>query len=298
MNEEVPVVSLEDDDHPAPVEPPPPASVAAPPAEPVPAGDPEDIDPNDADLLKDEKRVRGLIAELSRKRTEVRDLKPQAERAAQLEAEVAQNRPYVEFLKANPALLQPKPAPVETPPDPAADPDAVAAAQLYDFYTPEGKPDAVKGARHLQMVRQEAQRITQQAVQPWQQASAQEKSNQNFHAVLQMKDPEGHSPSPEAVTAVWKQVLSEPNGLAITSDQRSAAFLAMAALGIDRMTKKPGVKPPPPALETEPSGGTPRTRPSLSGLEERVAADRGRTPAQWAKLTEGHQAGRASVLED
>lgn len=264
---------------------------------PPPAAD-EEIDPNAVDL-KDEARVRGLLAELSRQRGVVRDLKPKAERAAALEQEIAQARPYVDFLRSNPDLLKPRPT---TPAaDPQADPEAMAAAQLYDFYTPKGEPDLVKGAAHVRMVRQEAQRIAQQTIQPYAQQSAQEKSNFNYHAVLQMKDPQGRTPSPEAVTQIWRQILSEPNGLAITADQRAAAFLAMAAFGIDRMTHKAPGDPVPragPVLETEASGGHPRSRPAMSATEERIAAQRGIKPEKWQELTKGFVAGRSTILED
>ncbi len=295
MSDDSNLTSLEDDDKPAEISAPvaedstPPADIIVQPV--VADEDPATVDP------KDEEKVRGLLAELSRARKAVRDLKPQAERMQQLQAEADQMRPYMDFVKANPDLLKPRAAALVSVPDTTEDPDAIAAAQLYDFYTPEGKPDAKKGAAHLRMVRQEAERITQAALAPIAQRTLQEQSDANFHAVLQMKDGDGRSPSVEAVTAIWKQVLSEPEGLKVTSNREAAAFLAIQSFGIDRMRKgKPAA--PPPVLETEASGGVPRKNVEMSAMEQRIAADRGRSPSKWQEYNKGFQPGRPTVLED
>lgn len=301
MTDDANLTNLEDD---GPETPP-----AAPVAETTPEQTPpvaatteaDEIDPNDADLLKDEGRVKGLLAELARKRAENKELKTKAQRVEEIEQWAQQNRPYVEFIQQNPDFLkrQQQPQPVQEPAKPADDPDAIEAAKLMDFYTADGKPDTERGRKWLDLQDRRANKAAQAAVQPWEQQTMQERSNQNFYRVLQMQDADGNKPSEQAVRAVWSQVLQDPGGLKITSDPRAATFLALAAIGADRMTKK--APPQPPAKEpviTEPSGGNTVHAAKLTPLEETIARARGVQPAKWQELTKGYRPGRTNVIEE
>ena len=86
-------VSLEDDPAPAPAPGPP----AEPPPPPVAAVPDEEPEPDQVD---------GLLGALRATRAENKALKQTAARVAELEQQVNQARPYVDFLRTNPGLMQ------------------------------------------------------------------------------------------------------------------------------------------------------------------------------------------------
>lgn len=277
-----------EDDTPAP-EPPAPPVAAAPPAEPATPPE-EDADLADPELLKDEAKLRAILAETSRVRRQNRELKPQAERAAQLEQELNQTRPYVDFLKNNQNLMQ-RPAPAAEPAP--QDPMAATIAAKMDLYTPEGKPDVARGAELAQMLRGMAQQVAQQTIAPMQEHSAQQRSAHNFQVALQTQDAAGRMPSPQALAAVWRTVPANQS-----ADPNVAAVLALTALGLDSVSTKPAPQAPAQSpVVTESQGGA-RPRAALSQLEASVAKDRGVSDAKWQDLTKGFQSGRSHQLED
>ena len=220
-------------------------------------------------------------------------------RAQQLEAQAQQNEPILALLRNNPGLLQrPEPPPVPVP-SPTDDPDALEAARLMDFYTPKGEPDTIKGAAWLALQDRRSTRIADQRVQPLTQQTQLERANLNFQKALAIKDPAGNPINPQNLRAVWAQVQNEPNGVNILADSQAAAFVAAAAMGLQTLTTQPTVAPVlPPPLVTEPSGGTVGRRQTVTELETRVAAERGRNVEQWAGLTKGHVAGRPNLVEE
>lgn len=239
----------------------------------------------------------GLLAALRAERDTSKTLKDRAALADTYAQQLADARPYVEFLRANPHLMTPRAA--EPPPAPKeADPDAVEAAQLMDFYKPDGQLDVDKGAKYLALQDRRAGRVTQEAVRPYREQSLQEKSAQNFALALGLKDPQGNSPSREALNTVWKTLSVED-----TANVEIAATLAMLAMGADRMMGKapaarPAAAPIPAPLVTEGSGGHQAAPGALSRLEEGIVQHRGMTAAKWAEHTAGFQPGRSNVLED
>lgn len=287
MPDDVVLNNLEDDvPVPEPVAPVPEPVAVAP-------ADGEDIDPNAVDL-KDETRVRGLLAELSRQRGTVRDLKAKAGEVDQLRQAFNEAKPYVEFLRNNPTLMQQRqPEPVQPQQD---DPRALEIAKGLDFYTAEGKPDVARGAAHLRLLREEARAIAAETVQPMVQDTTRQRSAANYQSLLQMKNAAGQPlVTEQALRAVWG---TQPADL--TAQPEVAAWLAMAALGKETWDKShtKHVPVPPPALETEGSGGNARTRQTISDLEEGIVKERGMTAAKWNEHTKGYQAGRGNVLED
>ena len=230
-------------------------------------------------------------------RDETRALKERAAQADQLEAQWREAQPYVEFLRNNRELLiqRQQPEPTPAPAAPQADPDALEAARLMDFYKPDGTPDTEKGARWLALQDKRGERIADARVRPLLQQTAQDQASINFQRALQIKDANGETPSLESLQAVWQAMPAD-----LVADQRVAGVLAATALGLDRMRtpRKATVPIPSPALVTENSGGNPRTRPVLSPLEERIASERGISATKWAENTRGYQPGRPAVLED
>ena len=257
----------------------------------------EDLDLNAIDV-KDEQRVRGLIGELSRKRAENRTLKEQATKAAQLEAENAQLRPYADFLKNNPQVLQPPRQPDPVPTQPEADPDAVEAARLMDFYTADGKPDVDRGARWLALQDRRSSRAAQQAVQPMQQESVHAKAQANYTQLRTWANSAGVKQ--QIIDGLWTAAAGEPGGLETLAKPDSLRAIALMAMGANAMaTPKQPAAPAQAPVVTEPGGGratTPAMR--LSGLEERTLAQKGLSAAKYEELTKGFKPGVSNVLED
>lgn len=290
-----------EDDNPAPAAPvaeaPPPAAPEAPPiaAAPEPAAE---ADLNAVDV-RDEQRVRAIIGELSRLREQNRTLKPAAEKVAQLEAELNQSRPYLDFIRANPHLLQPRqPEPQTAPAKPAPDPDAEEAARLMDFYKQDGTPDVDRGARWLALQDKRSGRVAQQAVQPWAQQNVQERANANYGQLRAWSQQQGIRP--EIVDGIWNSARNEPNGLQALANPDSVRALALLALGAHSMaTPKQPAPPAQPPVVTEASGGRVNVAAArLSPIEEQVLKQRGMTQTTYESLTKGFKPGASNVLEE
>lgn len=287
MSDELPpgTQSLEDE----PSSPPPAAEPAAPAAAPPEADKPAEVESVE---VGGEKYV--PVSALQAERQRRQELQQKAARADELEQFAREAQPYVQFLKANPQVMQPRPEPPPQTGPPPADPDAIEAAKLYDFYRADGTPDVERGARAVAMMEKRAGRITQQAIQPLQQSSAQEASTRNYALALQMKDADGRTPNPDILRTLWQNL--EPRH---TADQAVASIMAAAALGMERMTTKSGPAPPTrDPVVTEPVGAAPRQAAPMTELETRVAAHRGADAKRWSEATKGFRANRPSPLED
>ena len=286
-------VSLEDDAPAAPL--PLPAGVAAPVGSGGPANDAPPVAGVEAEPEPDQ--VDGLLAALRAVRADNKGLKEKAARVDQLEQEVHAARPYVEFLRNNPGLTQQRQEPQAPPPDPAADPDALEAAQLMDFYTPDGKLDTARGAKWLKLQDGRAARTTQSTLQPMVQQTQEERAVANYRGALALKMPDGQTVNKQAFDALWVQL-----DRAQQADPNAVGLVALATFGAQGMMRKPGAPPvPPPAglpVVTEGAGGTPRPAGRLSELERTIAKNRGIPEAKWQEHTKGHQAGRPMPLED
>lgn len=290
MSDEI-LTSLEDDA--APVVPPPaPAAVAAP-AEPA-APDPEKPAEVDAVEVGGQKYV--PLGAVKAEREKRQAVEKEAARAVDLERQLNELRPYAEFVKANPQLLQPRPEPVAPAvPAPVADEATATLAKALDLYdSTTGQLDLPRAKMIRSLISSEAKAISDAAVQPLQARNAQEQSAMNFQRALQVVDADGAKPSEASLRAVWQSMPA-----ADTADPRVAGILAMTALGMDRLTKRSPVAPPPQApAVSEASGGNPTTRPALTDLEQRIAKERGMTQAAWQDRTKGFTRGTANTLED
>ena len=294
------LMNLEDD---GPALPPPEPVPASPePAVPVAAAPEADaeLDLNAVDL-KDEGRIRGLIGELSRLRSERKDLKGAKEQLSQLQQQVAEMKPYADFVRNNPQLLQPRQPEPQTPPPPDADPDAIEAARLMDFYRADGTPDVERGAKWLALQDKRANRVAQTTIQPLQQQSLQERANANYVMLRNFKLANGAALKPEIVDGLWQAAAREPNGLQTLANPESVRALALLAMGAQAYaTPQQPAAPAAPPVVTEASGGRPSLAPvRLSALEERVLSQHGHLNAtKYADLTKDFKPGRANVLED
>lgn len=286
------VVNVEEDGPEIVPEAPPPAAVVAAPETPVPPAEPEDKAAEvDAVEVGGQKYV--PLAALKGERRQRQALQEKAAKADQLEAYVADARPYVEFLKNNPDLLKPRPQAPAAPAEPTHDPQAESLAKTLDLYTADGKPDLARANTLQQLITSTAQSIADKAIGPMHERNHQDQSARNYQIALTVKDADGRSPSPESLTQIWRTMPAHQ-----TADPNVASILALTALGLDRVSKKN--PPPAPAhapIVTESPGGSVR-RPSLSQLEANIARDRGISESKWQELTKGHVAGRPQTLED
>lgn len=272
----------------APVAPEPPV-VAAPDAE---------IDINSIDI-KDEGRIKGVIGELSRIRAENRTLKTQAERAGQLEQQLNEAKPYVDFLRNNQHLMQPRqPEPVAPPPE--ADPDLVETARTLDLYTSDGKLDLEKAGKVLAIQDRRAGRVAQTTIQPMQQQTMQSQAHANYQMLRSFKMADGQVLRQEIVDGIWQATAREPNGLQTLSNPDSVRALALLAIGAQAMTTRSQPAPPvAPPVVTEASGGRGSLQPQrLSAIEERVLQNKGLSATKYQELTKDFKPGVSNVLED
>ena len=281
LEDDAPVAAAPD---PAPVPDPPPVEAQA---------APEDDEPEVVDIGGQKAVPYAVVKEL---REKVRNLSDKAAKADQLEAWQRENEPALRFLQNNKDLLIQRVAPEPAAPTaPQVDPDAREAALLMDFYKPDGTPDDERGAKWLALQEKRASRIADQHLAPIRQRTQQEQASVNYQMARQVKDSNGNTPSEASLRAIWSQMPPE-----LVADQSVAGVLATLALGLDQLNgaKKPTIAAPPPALVTESSGGHPRTRPTLSALEERIASERGVSATKWQEQTRGYTPGRAMSLED
>lgn len=271
-----------------------PVEDATPPA-PDPVAPPAEDEPDAVEVAGQRVVPLGVVKDL---RDKVRQLTEKAEKADQLEQWQRENEPALRFLQNNKDLLVQRvqePAP-KAPAEPAFDPDAREAALLMDFYKPDGTPDDERGSRYLALQDRRAGRLADDRMRPVLQRTQQEQASANFQMARQFKDVNGESPSDASLRAVWSAMPPD-----LVADQQVAGVLTALALGLDRLNgpkRGPSVAVPPPALVTEGSGGNPRTRPTLSAFEERIAGERGVSATKWQENTRGFTPGRAQALED
>lgn len=281
-----------EDDGPAPVE----EAAPAPAVEAAP--EPPQADPDEADAVDIGGQKAVPLAVVKELREKVRNLSEKAQKADALEAWQRENEPALRFLQNNRDLLIQRAQPAAPPPPsvPSVDPDALEAALLMDFYKADGTPDADRGAKWLALQEKRANRIAEAQLAPIKQRTQQEQANVNYQLARQVKDANGNSPSEASLRAIWSNLPPD-----MVADQQVAGMLAALALGLDQLNapkKAPAVPLPPPALVTESSGGHPAAKPTLSPLEERIAADRGVSQTKWQENTRGYRPGRAMTLEE
>lgn len=289
MSENVENLTNVEDDAPEPV-------VAAPPVAPVVPPEPPP-DPDEADAVEVNGSPLVPLTALKAARVELKAAKERASQADNLSAQLAQLQGQLAgYQQVTQQLRQPQAPAAPTKPD--VDPRAVTFAQRLDLYKQDASgqavPDTEKAAEILGIIAQVAGQQAQQQLGPLQERSNQERSANNFIWASQQKAPNGQKVNQELLTQMWQKFPA-----AHTADPNVAYTLVLTALGADTMRQ--AQQPAPPAgnpIVTEPVGGNPRSRPVMSGLEERIARERGVDANKWSELTKDFTKGRTTVLED
>lgn len=275
------------------------------PAEAVPAADPppEGEKPAEVEAVEVGGQKYVPLSVVLAEREKRQQLVPLAQRAQEQDAWIAANRPYIEFLQANPDFLkrQAAPEPVPQAPAPEMDEAALRYARRMSLYDATGVPDVGTARAILNEHAEEARREAQRAVQPLLDQQIQAKAAQNYGLVAQMAQAQGVDPA--IVQFLWAESQKQGvDGLRMWADDGNARSFALMAAGAQAMWKQrqpqAGTPKPPAPVFTEASGGVPSARPAISRLEERVAAERGVSAKAWSETVAGFKPGQTNILED
>lgn len=283
----------------APVEPPSAQAPIKATQEPPPQAPPEEEDHPDAVEVQPGVKMVPLSA-LHGVREELKALKPVAQKAQQLEQQVAQFAPYVQFLQAHPELLtptQPQPATPQAP-APQDDPALVELARTLDLYTADAKPDTVRAAKIRDLTRAEAQTVAQQTVQPIQEGAWEQGAAHNLTWMINQKDAFGRPLEESYVIESVRSIYgSLPRGeaLRVLADKRVAELITDIAVSRQSRGKAytaPPQAPTAPALHVESAGGA-----TPVNVSEDHTKRLGVSHDKYVAAANRYQPGKSNVLE-
>jgi hypothetical protein len=241
------------------------------------------------------------IAAIVALRKEVQSLKPLAQKAQQLEQELNEARPYAEFLRANPQLLQrsePTPQPQVQPQD---DPELIELAKTLELYNPQtGQPDTARAAKIRDFNQKTAQQIAQQAIAPVQERTYEQQAAQNLHNIANTyRDADGRTIETEYLTKAVQTItasLPKNEALRVLADPTVAQVVGLVAQGLQAQGRKtPPKAPDAPPLHIESAGGA--TDVPLSDGSRRLARMVGRSEKEWTESAKRYVPGRSNSLE-
>lgn len=268
--------------------------------------DPTTAEPEGTVEVEGDKKVplSALVAE----RREKQALKQKAEQFDQMVGYVQSVKPYIEFLQNNPGLIsqtQQTAAPTQTTTT-QVDEKAETLARTLDLYTADGKPDVKRAQVMLKLVDDTAEAKAAERVKPVQERTLQSEANYQKSRAGVTVSPEGYAPDPMIFENVWNrspldQKSTEEGALAIWG---MALGLSMAngsarrgAMSAQRQAPQQTQQLQAPVYTETPGSRTP-TKPSLTGLEQKIAELRGLNDKTYHERTKGFTPGRTNALED
>ena len=228
--------------------------------------------------------------------------RPTAEDHAALKQQLDEARPYAEFLRNNPHLMQPQAppaAPVVQPQDDAELIELAKTLELYDAQT--GKPDTKRADVIRNMTRTTAQQIAQQTIAPVQERTYEQQAAQNLHQVANtMKDADGRTIDQEFMATAIRTItanLPKAEAMRVLADPTVANVVGLVAQGLQAQSRKTPAQPAqlPPALHVESAGG--QTDIQMSEGSRRLMRATGRTESDWTTAAKKYTPGRSNVLE-
>lgn len=263
-----------------------------PPVEPSAQEPAEDDIPDAVELQAGVKYVPiGVVRAL---REELKTVKPLAQRAQELERESADNRAIVEFIRANPQLMQPPAAPVAAPQ--SEDPALIEYARTLDLYTADGKPDTTRAAKLREMTRADAQAIAQQAIAPMQEVTHEQRAATQIQQLVNG----GIAPEfiAEAVRHVLPQQMPKAEALQVMASPHVMNLIKLTATGLQASAKAAA---PAPAVVAAPDNPPLYREPAGGGTPLQVSEDHtkklGIKHDDYVKAASRYVAGRANSLE-
>lgn len=280
---------------------PPPAVVEPPAAEPEPQT-PEQEDaaldaqiaeqaielPDGTDKLVPLSAVTNARAKITALRSELATLKPNAEKAGQLETQIQQLQQQLNTVlplaQAYQAAVQAQPAPAaETGPTPEERRDLEELARDNDYYKLDGTLDIEKAQRLQARIDRAAELKARQEVAPMQAQTIQAQSHAMLASARATKAPNGQQPDPEILATVWSRL--DPS---VTATKEGAIQAWNVALGYSvALGKVPGGAAPkaeiPPPLLTERAGGRDTVAPVLNESDRQAARSMGMSEKEYAE---------------
>lgn len=241
------------------------------------------------------------LSALQAMRKELKDLKPKADKAANMEKYVNESKPYIEFLKNNPHLLQQQqapPAPAQEAPS-ATDEEAEEYARDLDLYTQDGKLDMTRARRRIDRDRARFQKEAQSVIQPLREQSMIQRAEANLLTASQTKDAMGRPLEEKYLAQTVQQItgnLSREKAIEVLADPNVANLLAQQA-AVAQFQDKPHtpVEKPGEPLYVEGQGGGHQY--AMSEDERRLARAAGISEKNWTASAKKFQPGKPMPLE-
>lgn len=162
------------------------------------------------------------------------ELQPQVQRMAQVEQQIAEIRPYAEYIKQHPELIEQAAsgtAPSRTTPQPEDDIEARDTAEDLGLYTADNKLDIARARRILDRATANAEKKLEKQLEPMRRQNAEGQAAQMRERLYGLKAKDGVTPiaTRESLDEMAKvlppDLLAQPN---------VAFFVALAAAGFDK----------------------------------------------------------------
>ena len=228
--------------------------------------------------------------------------RPKAEDFEQLRAAYEEARPYVDFVRANPALTTTvEPAPVPVQPD--DDPQLVELARVMELYDAQtGKLDTKRAQMLRDMTRREAEAIAEARLAPVRETTQEATATDNIKRMMSDYAAQGQAiEAPYLLQAVGSITKSMPkaDAMRLLSDPQVVEVIGLTALGMQakgRPRSAAPAQPVAPPLYTEGAGGV-RPEVPMSEGSKRLARLTGKSEKEWTESAKRYVPGRANSLE-
>jgi hypothetical protein len=206
----------------------------------------------------------------------------------QIDAKLLEFAPYVEAIKANPAIVDAvqkatRPSHPNTI-QPEDDREAIEWADENRLITSTGELDVALARRQLDRLEKIAQRQAQAQMAPLRQSEAQRATMHNKEQARQVKLADGsRAVSDQSIEEAFSLLADVPE---LTANPQVAALMPVIAAGLDVFKgRRPSVRQPveyPDPLYTEPAGGARRQAPMNAELA-RIVGKVGLTEKDMAR---------------
>lgn len=217
------------------------------------------------------------------------------QQVAELTAQLQQLAPRAQAYDAAVAAQHAAPAQPQQP-SPEETQQLESIARIFDFYKTDGTFDLDKAKAHRDLVRHEAQTISQQAVAPIANHAIAQASQAWLRSAKAFAAPNGEKPDPTVLDNIWSRL--DPR---LTATKEGAQQAWVAALGYTRAAAtaaaaaQPGAQPGapqggqppaaqeeiPPPLFTERAGGRDAQPVTLSEKEQKYLKDTGMSEKEY-----------------
>jgi len=228
--------------------------------------------------------------------------RPKLDDFVALRAAYEEARPYVDFVRANPALTTPgehAPAPVQHEDDPQLV-ELARTMELYDART--GLPDTKRAQVLRDMTRHEAETIAEARLAPVRETSQEVTATENIRRLMSDAAQQGQPIESQYLLQAVKSItqsMPKADAMRLLSDPQVVEVIGLTALGMQARNRPRGAPAPaltPPSLYTEGAGGV-RPDVPMSDGSRRLARLTGKTEQEWATAAKRYVPGRANSLE-